>query len=106
MTEVLRLGEDALCLEDEDTSLIAPLITGDLGRLDEARFPWSFGVGVPIPSGLPWILEPLAGTAKASSAVSLGVHPKAAVWFVLADPVLSSTDNILAESPAVTAANL
>ena len=106
MTEVLRLGEDVLCFEDDDTSLIAPLITGDLGRLDEARLPWSFGVGVPSPSEFPWILEPFAGTAKASSAVSLGLCPKVAVWFVLADPVLPSTDNIFAESTAATAANL
>ena len=106
MTEVLRLGEDALCLEDDETSLIAPLITGDLGLLDVARFPGSFGVGVPSPSGLPWILEPLAGMAKASSAVSLGVYPKVAVGFVLTDPELPSTDNIPAESTAVTAANL
>ena len=70
ITEALRLGEGVACLDEVDTSLTAPLTTGDRGRLVEPGECRSIGVGVPCPSGSFFMLVPRAGAACASECKS------------------------------------
>ena len=74
---------------------MAPLTKGDLRRRDDPDGFRFLGVGVPSPSGSLFIVTPRAGAADTSSAVSHIRRPKVAVWFVLAEPEVPSSDNIV-----------
>ena len=93
MTEVLHLGEEVLYLEDEDASLIISFVIGASGSQDYDSSGWE--------SQAPLVVADTRPPSRSGQNVQrsiISIIPKVAI--------LPSTDSILAQSIAVTAANL